>query len=927
MFFQVNSVKVSLAEYLYEGGILLKPIVLLFALFVKLFRIQLPSSTDIPPVQSLTPFKTTQQELPGEIAASLAEMDQQLRQAGFELTDALSINHSATNTQYASLVYRSPSGDTIAWLRDRHWPQLPRSSRFPRVNLYSRGQNGKTVMTSSANRDLLDPPDWDVEYQTRSPVKDLLQSHRLHLSSVMGAQRPQDVGDALTTLDQLHHQFVQFQTERGVFSEPETPVVSTSAEDASDVEIVPAIPADDMMDPGASVVREVRRLETKRTQWLTKLFVLVISVAFFVGLGAAQWDLKLVLMLVPILFVHELGHYVAMIVFGYKNVQMFYIPLLGAAVTGRHYGVAGWRKAVVSLAGPLPSIVIGFFLGIVGILLKSELIINASILTLILNAFNLLPFLPLDGGWVAHVTLFARSQLLDLLFRVATVLTLLVASIAFGDRVLMFFGIAMAIGIPIVWKTIKATEIARGQMIPEPSNDQIPEIAIRKLVPIVEEAGIPAQSDKQIAQAVVNVYESVMTKPPSWPATLGLWALHIGGVVMALIGCVGLAMATLLSNEMFDLPEFQSQYVEVELTEGQFRLGTGPLPATDLLMWDYPDEASAQGAFEQLRDTSDDSTARLGRLVFASRMIEAGVGDVEDFEADALGAEADYAINAERQSRLDDRFAAAPPADRQRAFGSNLWGYPALLVSFADAEQAERIIDEIEFIPEPMDDRFPIAPWTPKREITPEQLELRRLLAILEGTAEDVPWQVLQPDPEDMEFEVLSNEGMQELMEDNRRLHEQNQQRRKEWIEQEQQSAEGARLALLQAYTKFETELQAWRGKIESAGPTDDVDWLNSPNLLTHVQPLLDDLGYLDPNDDMQRFAAMTSAMPVSVDDFIESPPLTGSLIQIDLYEAQDVAAAFGGLMGWLKKNDATGIVWMYDEALLPEDVAVDEAL
>ena len=40
MFFKVNSVKVSMAEYLYEGGILLKPLVLLIAVIVKLFRIQ-----------------------------------------------------------------------------------------------------------------------------------------------------------------------------------------------------------------------------------------------------------------------------------------------------------------------------------------------------------------------------------------------------------------------------------------------------------------------------------------------------------------------------------------------------------------------------------------------------------------------------------------------------------------------------------------------------------------------------------------------------------------------------------------------------------------------------------------------------------------------------------------------------------------------
>ena len=32
--------------------------------------------------------------------------------------------------------------------------------------------------------------------------------------------------------------------------------------------------------------------------------------------------------------------------FRYSNVKMFFIPLLGAAVSGRHYNVPGWKKVV-----------------------------------------------------------------------------------------------------------------------------------------------------------------------------------------------------------------------------------------------------------------------------------------------------------------------------------------------------------------------------------------------------------------------------------------------------------------------------------------------------------------------------------------------------------------------------------------------------
>ena len=36
--------------------------------------------------------------------------------------------------------------------------------------------------------------------------------------------------------------------------------------------------------------------------------------------------------------------------FKYRNVQMFFIPFFGAAVTGRNFSVAGYKKAIVSLA-------------------------------------------------------------------------------------------------------------------------------------------------------------------------------------------------------------------------------------------------------------------------------------------------------------------------------------------------------------------------------------------------------------------------------------------------------------------------------------------------------------------------------------------------------------------------------------------------
>ena len=56
---------------------------------------------------------------------------------------------------------------------------------------------------------------------------------------------------------------------------------------------------------------------------------------------------------------HEVGHWVAMKLFGNRYMKMFFIQLIGAVVTGRKYNVAAWKQVVVFLARPVPGIFLG----------------------------------------------------------------------------------------------------------------------------------------------------------------------------------------------------------------------------------------------------------------------------------------------------------------------------------------------------------------------------------------------------------------------------------------------------------------------------------------------------------------------------------------------------------------------------------------
>ena len=93
------------------------------------------------------------------------------------------------------------------------------------------------------------------------------------------------------------------------------------------------------------------------------LILLLVSLGLFILAGKRQWPLDYLLILLPVLFIHEFGHYLAMKIFNYRNLRMFFIPFLGAAVSGQHFNVPGWKKTIVSLMGPVPGIILGVIIG------------------------------------------------------------------------------------------------------------------------------------------------------------------------------------------------------------------------------------------------------------------------------------------------------------------------------------------------------------------------------------------------------------------------------------------------------------------------------------------------------------------------------------------------------------------------------------
>ncbi len=176
-------------------------------------------------------------------------------------------------------------------------------------------------------------------------------------------------------------------------------------------------------------------LEEDKKNWMRKsLISLIIYAVLFYGIFDSSISYMAALLVV--LLIHELGHFFAMKLFNYKNVKLFFIPLLGAYVSGKKLIISQRQMSIVILAGPVPGIIIGFCLFMVNFIYPSEPLMMLANIFLFLNLFNLLPFMPLDGGRLIEVLFLKKNHSIRIVFTIISILGL--ATFAIYNKSILF---------------------------------------------------------------------------------------------------------------------------------------------------------------------------------------------------------------------------------------------------------------------------------------------------------------------------------------------------------------------------------------------------------------------------------------------------------------------------------------------------------
>ena len=194
-----------------------------------------------------------------------------------------------------------------------------------------------------------------------------------------------------------------------------------------------------------SKIREITK--AKKTGYAGKLAVLLVSLLLFTIAFGFSFSFGTVLIFIAALFIHESGHVLGMRLFKYKDVQVVFLPFLGAATFGEEKEATPLQRVIVYLLGPAFGIVIGTICLFIGSAYEVRPLIGFGAFSLILSYLNLVPLIPLDGGRVFELVLFSRISFLKSAFMIGSVAVMAIVGIGLKDPILVGLSVFLCIGV------------------------------------------------------------------------------------------------------------------------------------------------------------------------------------------------------------------------------------------------------------------------------------------------------------------------------------------------------------------------------------------------------------------------------------------------------------------------------------------------
>lgn len=269
--------------------------------------------------------------------------------------------------------------------------------------------------------------------------------------------------------------------------------------------------ASELTPAAREIVSSMENQQTRKKSKWAGFGTLIVTLILFAGAGLFNSTIDSIIAVIIILFIHESGHFIAMKLAGYKDVNMFFIPLLGAAVSGKKTDVPARIKVLISAAGPVPGIVLGIVLGLMS--QKGDFLYYFALNSIFINAINLLPILPLDGGHIVQSLVFGRNKYLEVGFNVIASAVLLGAAILLQQFILALVALPVLLNITASYKNSLIAQYFKGNSFKGKFTEQDNDV-INSVIAITAVKYNNLMNEPRRLYTVENVWERIITKSP-----------------------------------------------------------------------------------------------------------------------------------------------------------------------------------------------------------------------------------------------------------------------------------------------------------------------------------------------------------------------------------------------------------------------------
>lgn len=173
------------------------------------------------------------------------------------------------------------------------------------------------------------------------------------------------------------------------------------------------------------------------------------------SMAAYSWlfSVQFALALLACLVFHEYGHIRAMKYFGMKTKGIYLIPFLGGLALSDEKINTRWQDVVISIMGPTFGLLLSLVCLVAYWVTGNIFFAGLATFNALLNLFNLLPILPLDGGHILKSISFSMNSVAGLVACVIGAAVGVYVSYSFGLALLGFLLLIGSLEIVFEWRS------------------------------------------------------------------------------------------------------------------------------------------------------------------------------------------------------------------------------------------------------------------------------------------------------------------------------------------------------------------------------------------------------------------------------------------------------------------------------------------